>query len=762
MNILVKLVYIIFQTSENMLHILHIFLFVGGVLCMSGTNIGVTFDGNGDCMIEDHSVICRTNLPQVLPKNITKVTVKNFSHDSINQETFKHDSWWSVHYLDVIVNENVEFRLYDYNFYGLKNLETLGIHSSELPFSTNNILKGLLKLQSLNLSSCFHLNTERLVTNLEVHDNLDTLILDQFGTREGRHIILDNAFFKMISRLSVRKLSLSGTNLLFQGPLNIANLSYSLTDFDISNITFAQNIEPKEGKQVINTVLSKVKILNISHISSRFLPFDYTFMTHTRYSLNCSSNLTSDLLKRFFKVERLEMNHVLSRIVKIKSLYLDISECRISFKSLYLRSNNIHFLNATVKWPRKLNFYELDLSQNNLEYISPYVFGSVPTLERIHLSHNKLYLMASVIEFKFLFSTFKNLWYLDLSNNQLALLPEAIFADTFNLTTLDLSNNHFASISFRIKHLTKLHFLNLENNKIHYIDGVDFSNLLLLIQTMQIPANISFLRNPIVCSCESVSFIKWLSSYVRTRYKIEKSGKTYFMCSLEGKKVPLETNAVDESEFLCVRKTIEIASVSSGIAIFCIISVVTAIFMYRKRQKRRAENMINFLEDFKNGLLQQNVLCFLSFSSDDEGNDPYIIYEHLTETLKEKTGIKREVVCVGNRHFNLGFPIVDEIVRCLSESCVAAFIVSNNFCESRWCQMELREAYELNKPIILICREHIDLTLMTPLMSKIFLRYTRAKLITKEDDRVEIVPGYEQLASSILKLAAIHNDNVAL
>ncbi|XP_045157981.2 toll-like receptor 4 isoform X2 [Mercenaria mercenaria] len=598
------------KTAENMLHILHCFLFVAGGLCTSSTNIGITFDGNGDCMIKDHSVICRKDLPQVLPRNITQVRVTNFSHDIINKETFKHGSWWSVNYLDVTVNENVEFRLYDYNFFALKNLETLGMHSSELKFFGDYILNGLRKLQYLNLSSCFYLTTKTLINNLEAHINLDSLILDQFGTRNGRHIILDNAFLKMISRLSIRRLSLSGTNLLLQGPLYVANLSYSLHIVDISNITLAQNnIDSKDGKQVINTVLSKVKILNISQISSRFLPVNYKFMTQTRYSLNCSGNLTNDFLKRVFKVERLKMNHVLSRIVKIKSFYLDISECRINIKSLHLRSNNIHFLNATVKWPRKLNFYELDLSQNKLEYISPYVFGSVPTLAKINLSHNKLYLMASYIEFKFLFSTFKNLWYLDLSNNQLAWLPKAIFANTFNLTTLDLSNNHLASISFRINHLTKLHFLNLENNKIHYIDGVDFSNLLLLIQTMQIPANISFLRNPLVCSCESVSFIKWLSSYVITRYK------PHFMCSLEGKKIPLDTNAVDESEFLCVRTTIEIASVSSGIAIFCIISVVTAIFMYRKRKNRRAENRANFLEDFKNGLLQENVLCFYPFQA---------------------------------------------------------------------------------------------------------------------------------------------------
>jgi hypothetical protein len=92
-------------------------------------------------------------------------------------------------------------------------------------------------------------------------------------------------------------------------------------------------------------------------------------------------------------------------------------------------------------------------------------------------------------------------------------------------------------------------------------------------------------------------------------------------------------------------------------------------------------------------------------------------------------------------------------MRCISDSCVGLFFVTTNFCQSQWCEMELRETYESHKPIILIFKEEIDPSIMSPLMLKIFRQYTRAK-IDFRDGQIQMIPNFNQLSKSIVMLAS--------
>ncbi|XP_053387473.1 toll-like receptor 4 [Mercenaria mercenaria] len=730
------------------------FLFLTVSVFMTDSHEGTKISGMDDCYTEELSVICEHSLPYVLPDNMSRVIVKDFLHAMIKNETFTDITWMSVDLLDITVNHHVNLRLEDYNFYPLTTLKTLGIHSPVLTFkerNQSNILYGLTKLRTLNLSSCNYLSARELLTMLETHNRLDALILDQFATSSVtiHNLVIDNALIKLISKLEVRKLSLSGCNLLFKGPFQIENLSYYLRDFDISNTTLVVSSGYSELKVLLEGMLYHVKSLDASLIQPRFLNLDYSFLSNKTVNLKCNETTDSLVQRLFYKVENLKLNGILSRSMEITNSFFNLSACNYNLESLQLRSNKLHIFNSTLLWPSKIHLHELDLSLNDLEYLSPFAFGSILSLKRFHLAHNKLYLMASFVEFRYLFFTFKRLLHLDLSHNQLSWLPSTIFSNNINLTEIDLSHNKLASISFEIRHLINLRFLNMENNKIHYIDGSDLRNLVLLTENMPKPVEISFSHNPLLCNCQSEPFISWLSSYFETN-KIRK-----YTCTLDGNDIVVDDKAVDETRFLCIRSRVVAVSVSTGIAFFCIISLAITSIVYRKRKQETMRKGANFLEDFKNGLLEQKFLCFLSFCSEDERHEIELTYENLRESLKALTGIEQELVCFGDKHINPGFPIVDEILRCVSKSCVAVFVVSNSFCESYWCQMEVREAYELNKPIILICKEVIDLTIMSPLMLKIFRQFTRAKIVTNENGQMELVPDFGHFSSSILKLAAL-------
>ncbi|XP_053395206.1 protein toll-like [Mercenaria mercenaria] len=608
-------------------------LFFTVLVFMTGLYGGTKINGMDDCLTDESSVKREHSLPYVLPDNMSRVIVNDFLHVMIKNETFTNSTWMSIDFLDITVNLYVNLRLYDYNFFSLTTLKTLGIHSPRLRFNNEqnqrNIMYGLTTLHTLNLSSCSNFSARGLLSMLETHNRLDALILDQFASTGSHNFDFDQAFFEIISKLEIRKLSLSGCNLLFKGPFQTENRSYHLHDLDISNTTLVISSDKSELDVLLKGLLSKVKSLDASLIQSRFFELDYNFLSNKTINVKCNNTYDNYINRLYFRVENLKLNGMISRSMDINNSFVNLTKCNINLESLQLRSNKLHIFNSTILWPSKMPLYELDLSLNDLEYLSPFAFGSVLSLKMFQLAHNKLHLMTSFVEFRYLFLTFKQLLHLDLSHNQLSWLPTTMFSNNINLTELDLSHNEFASISFEIRHLINLLFLNMKSNKILYIDGSDLRNLVFLTHNMPKPVEISFSDNPLLCNCKSEPFITWLTNIKRK-----------YTCTFDGNDIAVNDKAVDETRFLCIRSTVVKISVSAGIAILCIISLAITFNVYRKRKREIVRKRENFLEDFKNGLVEQKFLCFLSFSSEDEGPTISLIYENLRESLKALTGIE--------------------------------------------------------------------------------------------------------------------------
>ncbi|XP_078415464.1 toll-like receptor 7 [Cetorhinus maximus] len=112
----------------------------------------------------------------------------------------------------------------------------------------------------------------------------------------------------------------------------------------------------------------------------------------------------------------------------------------------------------------------LDLSRNNIFFISPTQFTNLSFLRCLNLSGNALSQTLNGSEFQHL----PYLQYLDLSNNRIDLLYESAFQELRELQVLDLShNNHYFemegvthSLDF-IQNLTALSKLRMNENAIH-------------------------------------------------------------------------------------------------------------------------------------------------------------------------------------------------------------------------------------------------------------------------------------------------------
>ena len=731
----------------------NLIVLVIAIFDISGTIRAIHTEQYGDCIIDNFSMICDHSIPQTLPRNITGVIVKNYLQNSISNDKFAHVSWSSVDFLDISVDKNVKFRLIDHNFLYLTNVKNLGIHSARLMFISNydNVLEGLSMLHTLNLSSCNSLNASAITSMLKVSRHLDTLVLDQLATSVNRFLIFDNNFVQMVGQKKIRRLSLSGCNLLIKDQLYASQPLQSLHEFDISNTSIAIQGDKWITDIITNKLFPNLKTLDSSFLQTRFMYVNYEFLDNVIFDNVCTWNSFMNLILR---LEHLRLNKILSSSLKANHSFMDLRKCKVNLQSLQVRSNNIHYLNVSLLLPVNSSLFEIDLSFNDLEYLSPSFLGYATSLEIIKVSNNKLYRMESFIEFQNLFIWHKNLKHLDLSKNYISILPFKVFSYNKDLISIDLSFNKLTSVSFAFKHLTKLQFLYLRNNDIHYIDGEELNGLKMLItHSPEHHLKIDFKNNPFVCSCQALYFNEWLLTYILNPYNQS------LTCSTSEKDdIIINKSVIKDVEYSCIRSKIIITAISTVLAIIFFASIVTAFIFYKKKQKERIRKRGNFIKDFKRGNLPEKYLCFVSYSSDDDEAQIRQFNARIKKSLQEIIRTDKEVLCENSENFNLGFPIIDEIMRCIMGSCVGIFFVSTNFCQSNWCQLELRETYELNKPIILIFKEEIDERNMSPLMLKIFRKFTRAKIIVREDGQIQIIPNVKQISNSIIKLASLRYD----
>nr|XP_037278533.1 toll-like receptor 2 [Rhipicephalus microplus] len=80
-------------------------------------------------------------------------------------------------------------------------------------------------------------------------------------------------------------------------------------------------------------------------------------------------------------------------------------------------------------------------------------------------------------------------------------------------------------------------------------------------------------------------------------------------------------------------------------------------------------------------------------------------------------------VCIAERDFIPGIPITENICRCISQSRVSLFVLSSEFCRSRWCMFEMMLAQhrlfesDRDEHIVLIRKGPIDESQMCPTLS---------------------------------------------
>ncbi|KAM9353453.1 trophoblast glycoprotein-like [Symphorus nematophorus] len=176
--------------------------------------------------------------------------------------------------------------------------------------------------------------------------------------------------------------------------------------------------------------------------------------------------------------------------------------------NIILSNNRITEL-ASHSFSALLNLRFLDLSGNCLALIHPEAL-SIPgsPLQELNLSQS-LYNVSALTDLTtaLRWGGLRGLLRLDLSGNQLALLPPGMFSHLPNLQQLSLTNNSLVAVySGTFSGMNHLQLLDLTHNA--------FSTFRVeALQELEKLGNIRILLgdNPYTCSCEIQNFVSWLN-----------------------------------------------------------------------------------------------------------------------------------------------------------------------------------------------------------------------------------------------------------
>lgn len=407
-------------------------------------------------------------------------------------------------------------------------------------------------------------------------------------------------------------------------------------------------------------------------------------------------------------------------------------------------------LNITVKWPEDIQIFEVDISHNQIEYLSPKALSGLRLMKNLFMSSNRLYLMEFTPEFPEMFQNFAIMEHLTLHNNRLSTIPVNMFEKNVQLKVLNLGGNLLTSVAFETKQLKTLRYLDLSGNLISTIDASSRTRLDHLLNTYdnEIPkSDIVISDNPFQCSCAKLDSLTWL---------VELQGRTNgeLKCTFEEMEINIDSKSVDDSRYQCYNTLFISAYILAAVAstVIAYRLYVITVRVYRKHKIK--DEVKAFIKDYKRENIPEDFLAMLSYSSEDGD----IVVEHLYPTLehhlRENVKLERSIICIDDIHFRPGRSSIEDMMNRIRNSCVIIFVVSTSFCESDWCRREVEEAYARGKPIILIFLEEVDPAIMPEYVRELFERQTRAKFVKDIEEQYQLIPSWTSLCQSILECAS--------
>ncbi|XP_056145339.1 toll-like receptor 8 [Lampris incognitus] len=469
---------------------------------------------------------------------------------------------------------------------------------------------------------------------------------------------------------SGRVLILSSNNLFFISPeqfrgygdiacLNLSGNGFSAalngTEFSsLPNLTYLDLSFNKIDLAYDNAFreLKRLEVLDLSYNAHYFVAYGVT------HNLNFLRNLPA--------LRVLNMSHNSISTLTTKAM------CSNSLSELQFQNNNLGTL-----WKERDGSYDqlftnltnltiLDISFNSITNILDRVYENLPrNLTILRMSHN------SLTEFKWgQLKGFRQIHILDLSFNSLSYVPAILSNVSHTLRLLDLSYNHIYHLSNGFLNGTEsLKTLYLSHNKLTIINQSTFSSKAENhIETLYLQGN------PLHCTCDSLDFILWIED--NKNVKIPRL-ITEVTCETPANKKGQPIILFDINQCVNDSEAFFIWILSSTFIVATMVVTTIAHIFYWD-----AFYVLYFLRAKLKG--------YHSSSSSDSVYDVFVVYDtrdpqvsewvlgHLRTQLEED-GDKSQPLCLEERDWPLGVPLVDNLTQSIRYSRKTLFVLTEAY-----------------------------------------------------------------------------------
>ena len=383
----------------------------------------------------------------------------------------------------------------------------------------------LPNLRSLVLTCNRLLKYGKTMSSLAVTTNtsVDTVVFD--GMQGDVAIFKESdfcfPFWRHLKRLSVKSAHISGLHFKYAGCLsNVRDFS-----LDYNALLF---INPPDAN--LTMIFPKIRTMSISHIGSRVVDFRWSYCYNGSYLFDvdeyfpvwppelvnstslvtndtapCSEPLRIGVLPIPASLEYVDMAEYGSLTPKKAKFYACLSHVQWRFLNLSLNKFT-KVLCSGCRISGKSRLEILDMSHGSLQEITPEFMHSFPYLRFLNISHNSL--GETGADFRGTFSHLRLLEDLNLSNNKLSWINPRAYEYCTRLKRLTLADNELTQIDIYMDHMTNLEYIDLSGNRL-----ITLSDTFMSTSDQQVhirPLTIHTQREMFACSCETLSFIRWI------------------------------------------------------------------------------------------------------------------------------------------------------------------------------------------------------------------------------------------------------------
>ncbi|XP_062409673.1 toll-like receptor 8b [Sardina pilchardus] len=436
------------------------------------------------------------------------------------------------------------------------------------------------------------------------------------------------------------------------------------------------------------SLFPKLKYLDLSH-NRVYLSSDQAFT-----ELQDLEILDLNHNKHYFQVVGLNHSLAFTRYLKsLKVLYLNWNEISsltephmhsISLEKLYFAGNHLDMM-----WSNSQGFnlfknltclQTLDISFNMLKRIPNSVYENLPdTLKYLYLNQNRLASFNWTV-----LSCLPWLEELHLSKNELVHVATSLSSLTHQLKVLDLSHNRIAQLSgLLLSETQSLKILDLSHNYLTTLNETTF-------QTGE-PDSLQTLRldnNPFHCTCDLLDFILWIRISPVFLPNLVTKVQCYLPESKRGRSIMLSDIDICMNDDLAqilyvVTSSVVILSLFVAVCAHLFYWDVSYIFSFlRAKVKTQRPNSAKYAYN-----------AFIMYDTSDPLASDWVLH-HLRVELEECDGERSRPLCLEERDWIPGTPVLDNLSQSVRLSRKTVFVLTERFLGSSLFKMAVFLAHQ--------------------------------------------------------------------